>query len=73
MKNIILLFSALILVGHSMLCEAASPKDTEAVGKLPIIAGSLRDFGILNTDTILTLDCNEFFTDPKTSLFYAGL
>lgn len=30
-----------------------------------------RDFGIQNTDTLLTLDCNEFFTDPKTGLFYA--
>ncbi len=58
-------------MGNSPLCEAASPKDTDVVGKLPIIKGSLKDFCIQNTDTILTLDCNEFFTDPKTSLFYA--
>lgn len=36
-----------------------------------IISGDFQDFGILNCDTVLSLDCNEFFTDPKTVLFYA--
>ncbi|MDE6795330.1 MAG: family 43 glycosylhydrolase [Muribaculaceae bacterium] len=31
----------------------------------------MADFGINNADTVLALDCNEFFTDPKTVLFYA--
>lgn len=38
-----------------------------------IIVGNLADFGINNVDTVLTLDCNEFFTDSKTALFYADL
>ncbi len=71
MKKIVSLISALIVMGNSLLCEAASSKDTEAVGKPQTLYSGLKDFGIQNTDTILTLDCNEFFTDPNTSLFYA--
>ncbi len=36
-----------------------------------VLTGDFADFGINNVDTVLTLDCNEFFTDPKTTLFYA--
>ncbi len=36
-----------------------------------VLSGNFADFGINNADTVLTLDCNEFFTDPKTALFYA--
>ncbi len=71
MKKIVSLISALIVMGNSLLCEAASSKDTDAVGKSQTLYGGLKDFHIQNTDTILTLDCNEFFTDPNTSLFYA--
>ncbi len=47
----------------------AIDRDSSALN--PIISGDFTDFGIQNKDTVLMLDCNEYFSDPKTSLFYA--
>ncbi len=70
MKKKTLVFSTLILA-MSLCCQSQSTATTIANGSSPIIKGDFKDFGIQNPDTLLTLDCNEFFTDPKTSLFYA--
>lgn len=71
MKNSVHILTLLILSSGSMCCQAQSPFANNAKGDHRIIKGDFKDFGLQNSDTILALDCNEFFTDPKTSLFYA--
>ncbi|MDE5998160.1 MAG: family 43 glycosylhydrolase [Muribaculaceae bacterium] len=55
----------------ALCCQAQFPIARSTTLPNHIINGDIRDFGIQNPDTILALDCNEFFTDPKSSLFYA--
>lgn len=65
------MLTALILSIAYPYCQAEYGTYQNSAVPSPDIKGSFLDFGIQNPDTVLTLDCNEFFTDPKTSLFYA--
>lgn len=71
MKILTRQLSALMLAA-SLLCGMAQTVPAYAASEMyPTIKGDLNDFGIQNKDTVLTLDCNEYITDPKVSLFYA--
>ncbi len=70
MMKHIFLFSALLLVATNMYSQHISTDAEDAMRKCRRPKGEFIDFGIQNADTILTLDCNEFVSDPKTSLFY---
>lgn len=70
MKNSYILFG-LMTATVSFSCHALNPANHSATVITGEISGDFKDFGIQNLDTILTIDCNEFSTDPKTSLFYA--
>lgn len=65
-------FLSVMILSAAFLCCQSQLSVAQSVNfQNRIINGDLKDFGIQNGDTILTLDRNEFFTDPKSSLFYA--
>lgn len=63
-------FSPLRSLGFSVIAVALASyaHADETVGLSAV--GSFMDFGIQNRDTVLNLDCNEHFTDAKTTMFY---
>ncbi len=65
------LLSALLMASISLCSNAVNLVNQSETGMPRLISGNFVDFGIQNKDTVLTLDCQEFSTDPKTSLFYA--
>lgn len=64
-------FSVLLMTSVIFCGQAVSSVNQSANDMQRIISGDFVDFGIQNRDTVLALDCNEFSTDSKTSLFYA--
>lgn len=66
-RNSRVLAALLLPIAYSFCQAGHGPSQNASMS----IHGGFTDFGIQNPDTVLTLDCNEFFTDPKTSLFYA--
>lgn len=71
MKKKARVLGTLILSVMSFYLQAKQPSTRSDIESNLIFSGDLRDFGILNQDTVLMLDCNEIFTDPKEGLFYA--
>lgn len=72
MKKSTILLNALLL---SMTSLAATAHDSSCLvpdnANKSITLGDFHDFGICNQDTILSLDCNEYATDPNNPLFYS--